>query len=149
MKVLDRLAGQRDDAGLVALAGEPDVPGRVQAEVLQRQAGDLTDPGGGVVDTLEAARVALRDRLRVATTVGLGPRFLHSTGQFHKGGPPTGVFVQVVDVDGENDVDIPGAPFSFGTLIQAQAAGDLQTLRDRGLRAARVALADIEEIGET
>jgi glucose-6-phosphate isomerase len=107
------------------------------------------DPGSGVVDTLEAARVALRDRLRVATTVGLGPRYLHSTGQFHKGGPPTGVFIQVVDVDPDDDVDIPGSPFSFGTLIQAQAAGDLQTLRDRGLRAARVSLVDIEEMGET
>jgi hypothetical protein len=106
------------------------------------------DPGGRAVDAVERARVALRDRLRVATTVGLGPRFLHSTGQLHKGGPPSGVFVQVVDVDDdpEADVGIPGASYTFGTLIRAQAAGDLQALRDRGLRAARVPLADIEEI---
>jgi glucose-6-phosphate isomerase len=109
------------------------------------------DPGGGAVDDIERARVAVRDRLQVATTVGLGPRFLHSTGQFHKGGPPTGVFLQVVDPavagggagDGEPEEPIPGADFGFGTLIAAQAAGDLATLRERGLRAARVTLDDL------
>jgi transaldolase/glucose-6-phosphate isomerase len=100
------------------------------------------DPASGAVDVLEEARVAIRDRLRVATTVGLGPRFLHSTGQFHKGGPPTGVFLQVVGAD-PDDVAIPGSPFGFATLKQAQAAGDLATLRDRGLRAARVDLEDL------
>ena len=69
----------------------------------------FVDPGSPVVARLEAARVALRDRLRVATTLGLGPRFLHSTGQLHKGGPDTGVFVQVV-ADHDDDVAIPGAP---------------------------------------
>jgi hypothetical protein len=109
------------------------------------------DPGGPAVDAVERARVALRDRLRVATTVGLGPRFLHSTGQLHKGGPPTGVFIQVVDVDDDpdGDVAIPGASYTFGTLIRAQAAGDLQALRGRGLRAARVALAEIEEFASS
>ena len=68
---------------------------------------------------------------RVATTVGLGPRFLHSTGQLHKGGPNTGVFVQVVG-DDPDDVAIPGAPYGFATLERAQADGDLLTLRDRG-----------------
>ena len=60
-----------------------------------------------MVDDIERARVALRDRLRVATTVGLGPRFLHSTGQLHKGGPDTGVFVQVVGDDADDDVPSP------------------------------------------
>jgi transaldolase / glucose-6-phosphate isomerase len=106
------------------------------------------DPGGGSVDDLERVRVAIRDRHRVATTVGLGPRFLHSTGQLHKGGPPSGVFVQVVDAGPpDDDVDIPGAPYSFGTLLQAQAAGDLATLRERGLRAARVSLTELLEEG--
>ena len=82
------------------------------------------DPEAGVVDAIEDARTAIRDRLRVATTVGLGPRFLHSTGQLHKGGPPTGVFVQVVG-DDPDDVAIPGQPFGFSTLKQAQADGDL------------------------
>jgi transaldolase / glucose-6-phosphate isomerase len=60
----------------------------------------FVDPGSPVVGRIEAARAILRDRLRVATTVGLGPRFLHSTGQLHKGGPATGVFVQVVGEPG-------------------------------------------------
>ncbi len=102
------------------------------------------DPGGGRVDDLDRVRTALRDRLGVATTVGLGPRFLHSTGQLHKGGPPTGVFLQVVDdIEPDADVAIPDAPYTFGTLLRAQAAGDLATLRERGLRAARVSLDEL------
>lgn len=103
------------------------------------------DPEAGAVDLLEDARTAIRDRYRVATTVGLGPRFLHSTGQLHKGGPPSGVFLQVVGVD-PVDVPIPGQPFGFSTLKQAQAEGDLRTLQAHGLRAGRVALADLEEV---
>ena len=97
------------------------------------------DPEDGVVDAIEDARTAIRDRLAVATTFGLGPRFLHSTGQLHKGGPPTGVFVQVLGQDA-TDLDIPGRDYSFSTLKQAQAAGDLATLREHGLRAARIGL---------
>jgi transaldolase/glucose-6-phosphate isomerase len=100
------------------------------------------DPASPVVATLEAARLAIRDRLAAATTIGLGPRFLHSTGQFHKGGPPSGVFLQVVGDDPE-DVPIPGAPYGFATLKQAQAAGDLATLHERGLRAARIDVDDL------
>jgi transaldolase / glucose-6-phosphate isomerase len=92
---------------------------------------------------LQAARMRLRDRLQAATTVGFGPRFLHSTGQLHKGGPPTGVFVQVDD-DPVEDAEIPGRPFTFGRLIKAQALGDLRALRSRDRRVARVRLADLE-----
>jgi hypothetical protein len=107
----------------------------------------FVDPGSPVVDEIERARVALRDRLRVATTVGLGPRFLHSTGQLHKGGPNTGVFVQVVaDHGDDDDVAIPGAPYGFATLERAQADGDLLTLHDRNRRAGRVRLADLVEV---
>lgn len=102
------------------------------------------DPEDGVVDAIEDARTALRDKLRVATTFGLGPRFLHSTGQLHKGGPPTGVFVQVLGLDA-TDLSIPGESFTFSTLKQAQAAGDLATLRSHRLRAARVSLDDLWE----
>jgi transaldolase / glucose-6-phosphate isomerase len=91
---------------------------------------------------LEEARMRIRDGLRVATTLGFGPRYLHSTGQLHKGGPDTGVFVQVVD-EPAGDRRIPGRPFSFGTLLRAQAAGDLAALRDRGRRVARVGLEDL------
>ena len=105
----------------------------------------FVDPGSPAVPAVEAARVALRDRLGVATTVGLGPRFLHSTGQLHKGGPDTGVFVQVVG-DDPGDVAIPGADYGFRTLIQAQADGDLLTLHDRKRRAGRVRLDELTEV---
>jgi transaldolase / glucose-6-phosphate isomerase len=105
----------------------------------------FVDPDSPVVEAIERARVALRDRHRVATTFGLGPRFLHSTGQLHKGGPNTGVFVQVL-ADHTDDVPIPGAPYGFATLERAQADGDLLTLHDRNRRAGRVRLADLEEV---
>jgi glucose-6-phosphate isomerase len=88
---------------------------------------------------VEALRVAIRDATKVTTTFGYGPRFLHSTGQFHKGGPKTGVFLQLVH-DGPDDVEIPGAGYTFGTLKNAQATGDLQTLRTHGLPAERIRL---------
>jgi hypothetical protein len=106
----------------------------------------FVDPGSAVVADIERARVALRDRLGVATTVGLGPRFLHSTGQLHKGGPESGVFLQVVGDDPE-DVPIPDASYGFSALKRAQADGDLVTLQERGRRVARVRLAQLVEVG--
>jgi glucose-6-phosphate isomerase len=90
---------------------------------------------------LAAIRLRLRDRLKVATTLGYGPRFLHSTGQFHKGGPPTGHFLQISEPLKE-DLPIPGGSFSFGQLEAAQAEGDLLALRARGRPAIR-----IEDVG--
>ena len=75
-------------------------------------------------------------------THGLGPRYLHSTGQLHKGGPPTGLFVQVVDDYGA-EVPIPNQPFGFGRLIRAQAEGDFQSLRERGRQIVRVRLDEV------
>jgi hypothetical protein len=86
---------------------------------------------------LAAARLRLRDRLKVATTLGYGPRFLHSTGQLHKGGPPVGHFLQITDPV-RDDLPIPGEPFGFGTLEAAQAEGDLRALRSRGRPAIRI-----------
>jgi transaldolase / glucose-6-phosphate isomerase len=86
---------------------------------------------------LAAIRLRLRDRLRVATTLGYGPRFLHSTGQLHKGGPPVGHFLQITDRATE-DLPIPGQPFSFGQLEAAQGEGDLVALRSRGRPAIRI-----------
>jgi hypothetical protein len=94
---------------------------------------------------LHTVRLRIRDRYRVATTVGFGPRFLHSTGQFHKGGPPTGVFIQVT-APRISDADIPGMPYSFGRLFAAQADGDLAALREAGRPAARVSLEEFERL---
>ena len=84
-------------------------------------------------------RAALLDLTRAATTLGYGPRFLHSTGQLHKGGPATGRFLQLVHSVAD-DVKIPGASYGFETLKSAQATGDLRTLRAHGLPAERVTL---------
>jgi transaldolase / glucose-6-phosphate isomerase len=84
-------------------------------------------------------RAAVRDATRAATTFGYGPRFLHSTGQLHKGGPPTGRFLQLVH-DSEPDLEIPDAPYDFTRLKHAQAIGDLETLRGHDLPAQRVTL---------
>jgi hypothetical protein len=75
-------------------------------------------------------------------TKGLGPRYLHSTGQLHKGGPPTGLFVQVVDDTGA-EIPIPGEDFGFGRLIRAQAEGDFRSLQERGRQIVRVRLEDL------
>jgi transaldolase / glucose-6-phosphate isomerase len=88
---------------------------------------------------LEAIRRQLLERLRVATTLGFGPRFLHSTGQLHKGGPNRGLFLQVVDTPGE-DLEVPGAGYTFGQLIRAQSLGDYQALNQKQRRVLRIDL---------
>ncbi|MEA2386266.1 MAG: transaldolase / glucose-6-phosphate isomerase [Thermoleophilaceae bacterium] len=96
-------------------------------------------PSDAFDEAIAELRSAIRELTRCTTTFGYGPRFLHSTGQFHKGGPPTGLFLQLIH-DGAEDVQIPGAAYTFGTLKNAQATGDLQTLRAHGLPAERVRL---------
>ena len=88
---------------------------------------------------LQAMRRAIRDRYRVATCVGFGPRFLHSTGQAYKGGPNTGVFLQIT-CDDAADLAVPGQAYTFGVVKAAQARGDLQVLVERGRRALRIHL---------
>lgn len=88
-------------------------------------------------EILSSIRTMLRDELALATTLGYGPRFLHSTGQYHKGGPPRGIFVQIT-ADDARDLPVPGVPYSFGQLKAAQAQGDLEALAGRGRRALRV-----------
>jgi transaldolase/glucose-6-phosphate isomerase len=100
------------------------------------------EPDDAAVDTLEEVRLELRDKYRVATTFALGPRFLHSTGQLHKGGAPTGVFLQVVG-DDPVDAEVPGRDFTFSELKRAQADGDLITLVRHGLRVARVTVDEL------
>ncbi|HEX8650985.1 MAG TPA: bifunctional transaldolase/phosoglucose isomerase [Pyrinomonadaceae bacterium] len=101
---------------------------------------------------IQAIRTRLRDATRCATTTGYGPRFLHSTGQLHKGGPDTGVFIQVTAPD-RVDLPIPGQPYTFGVLKQAQALGDFHSLSSRGRRTIRVdlgrdALAGLKRLNE-
>jgi transaldolase/glucose-6-phosphate isomerase len=96
-------------------------------------------PTPEVTDALQDIRHHVRDKYRLATTFGYGPRFLHSTGQLHKGGPNTGIFLQLVDSPAE-DVSIPGTAYTFGDLIRAQALGDYQALIKRNRRVLRVNL---------
>ncbi len=95
---------------------------------------------------LQAIRLRVRDATRAATTTGYGPRFLHSTGQLHKGGPDSGVFIQITAPD-KVDLDVPDAPYTFGILKQAQALGDFQSLLAHGRRAIRVDLGSDVELG--
>src|SRR5437588_10899467 len=88
---------------------------------------------------LQKMRLAVRDRKKVATCVGFGPRFLHSTGQAYKGGPNTGVFLQIT-CDDANDLPVPGQKYTFGIVKAAQARGDFAVLSERGRRALRAHL---------
>lgn len=86
---------------------------------------------------LDALRRRVTETYGIATTIGYGPRFLHSTGQLHKGGPGPGLFLQIT-AEHSRDLNIPGTPFTFGVLVDAQAVGDLQALRAAGRRSVRV-----------
>src|SRR3954447_3237022 len=140
-EILD--AGERDTAAVDDLGGLLDQLGDRDYVAIQA----FVDPTRETAEILERARLAIRDRHRVAATVGFGPRFLHSTGQLHKGGPDTGVFVQVVDAERDTDLAIPGADYTFGGLIDAQALGDLRALRARGRRVARVHVDQLSDLG--
>ena len=93
--------------------------------------------GDDINAKLEEARQRLRNVTRRAVTLGYGPRYLHSTGQLHKGGKNNGVFIQITS-DTESDIDIPDAPYSFGTLMNAQAEGDMQALQTHKRRVIRL-----------
>jgi transaldolase / glucose-6-phosphate isomerase len=92
---------------------------------------------------LQDIRHAVRDKKRVATCLGFGPRFLHSTGQAYKGGPNSGVFLQIT-CDDSVELPVPDQKYTFGTVKAAQARGDFQVLAERGRRALRVHLKDVE-----
>ena len=135
---------------VLASGKEPDVSAKGSLDELLDEArpGDYVCIQAFVNPTPANERrvLALAARAREATgcvvTHGFGPRYLHSTGQLHKGGPATGLFVQVVDETGD-ELAIPGQPFGFGTLIRAQAAGDLASLEDRGRRVVRIRLEEV------
>ena len=132
------------DDGKLPAQGSDDA-GRLPELLSQSNPGDYLAimaylPDG---DGVDAAIYELRRRVMakraIATTAGYGPRFLHSTGQLHKGGPDSGIFLQLTQ-EHAADLDIPGWPFSFGTLADAQALGDLQALRNLGRRAVSIRL---------
>ncbi len=119
-----------DDGALRALLADARPPHYVAILAYLPQSDGLEEAVGGL-------RAAIRAATGAATTFGYGPRYLHSTGQLHKGGPATGRFLQLVGAP-TRDAEIPGAGYSFATLIAAQAAGDLETLRGHGRSAERV-----------
>ena len=126
--------------------------GVLQAFFAQAQPGDFVCLQVYLTETpaVSASLLALRQRvqqeLHLATTSGYGPRFLHSTGQYHKGGPNTGLFIQFTD-DNPQDLALPGRSYTFGTFKNAQALGDLQALLDNGRRTLRINLGSNAEAG--
>lgn len=137
----------KDKTAEVLAAGEPSLEpeGSVDELLASAREGDYVCIQA-FVDPARAAELApLRARAQetcCVVTTGLGPRYLHSTGQLHKGGPNTGLFVQVVDDTGD-ELPIPGRDFGFGRLLRAQAAGDYASLEERGRRVARVRLEEL------
>jgi transaldolase/glucose-6-phosphate isomerase len=150
---------ERNAANLKNLAGsDRSLTGFLRAHLSQLKPGDYMallayiEMNGAHEETLQAMRHAVRDRKHVATCLGFGPRFLHSTGQAYKGGPNSGVFLQIT-CDDANDLPVPGQKYTFGTVKAAQARGDFQVLAERKRRALRVHLpknvdAGLEKLGQ-
>ncbi len=139
-----------DAANHQALAGASSLNRAVAAHLSRVRSGDYVainayvERTPAVHDRFRRMRAVIRDAKQVATTLGYGPRFLHSTGQLHKGGPDSGVFIQVT-AGVEHDLAIPGEPYSFGVLAAAQALGDMKSLSARNRRVIRIHLdSDVE-----
>jgi len=160
-KVLAReaVAGYAEKGTLPLDEPAPVEPSALAAFLASAQAGDYValqaylQPTADVDAALLTLRTLIRDRLKLATTVGYGPRFLHSTGQLHKGDAGNGLFVQFT-ADSPQDVPIPDAAgsgqatMSFGVLELAQALGDKQALQEAGRRVIRFHLGDADPAGE-
>jgi transaldolase/glucose-6-phosphate isomerase len=137
------------DAALRLTAGDGTLVGELARHLARRKPNAylalqaFIAPSAATEAALERIRVLLRDATRCATTVGFGPRFLHSTGQLHKGGTPSGWFLQLTS-DHPVDRPIPGWPYTFGRLIDAQAEGDFAAIESHDLPILRVHLADAE-----
>jgi transaldolase/glucose-6-phosphate isomerase len=133
----------KDKTKEVLAAGDVELP--PEGELPDPQPGDYYAVQAFIDPAREGELEPLVERLRASghvVTHGLGPRYLHSTGQLHKGGPNTGLFLQVVDDQGD-ELPIPGQKFGFARLIRAQAYGDYESLKDRGRRVARIRLEDV------
>jgi hypothetical protein len=131
---------------VLATGREPELEpeGSIEELLAQAQEGDYVCVQAFVNPDVDLGPLVdrLREESGLVVTHGYGPRYMHSTGQLHKGGPNTGLFLQVIDDPGD-ELPIPGKPFGFRRLIRAQAAGDLETLKERGRRVARVRLEDL------
>jgi transaldolase / glucose-6-phosphate isomerase len=136
---------EKNAAELAKAAGEKSLAGYLKAHLNRIHAGDYFAVLGYIQmnaeheQSLQAVRHAVRDKKHVATCLGFGPRFLHSTGQAYKGGPNSGVFLQIT-CDDAVELPVPGQKYTFGVVKAAQARGDFQVLAERGRRALRVHL---------
>ena len=134
-----------DENNTAALKGGAKLADVLKAHLSRIGAGDYFAVLGYITmnpaneKTLQTIRHAVRDKKKVATVLGFGPRFLHSTGQAYKGGPNSGVFLQITG-DDANDLPVPGQKYTFGIVKAAQARGDFAVLAERGRRALRVHL---------
>ena len=136
---------EKNAADLAKAASEKSLAGYLKAHLNRIHSGDYFAVLGYIQmnseheQSLQALRHAVRDKKHVATCLGFGPRFLHSTGQAYKGGPNSGVFLQVT-CDDAVELPVPGQKYTFGIVKAAQARGDFQVLAERGRRALRVHL---------
>src|SRR4051812_1426379 len=134
-----------DPANAASLSGTDTLAGALKTHLGQAGAGDYVallayiDRSPEHVEALQRMRRMIRDRIHTATCVGFGPRFLHSTGQAYKGGPNSGVFLQIT-AEHRFDIPVPGRNYTFGGVIDATARGDFEVLNERGRRAIRVHL---------
>ena len=157
----DKTADLLQEYGSSGALPRVEAPSSLKDLLAEAKAGDYLAimaylrPTTEVEQAMADLRRTVVEKHRIATTFGYGPRFLHSSGQLHKGGPASGLFLQLV-IDHEDDVRIPGQAYSFATLADAQATGDLQVLQEQGRRVAMVKLGKdtaagirrlIEEIG--
>lgn len=129
-------AFRAEEAGLFADSLETCLSGAKEGGYLALQA--YVPPTPKTSDALQQLRATLAGLTSFPTTLGYGPRFLHSTGQIHKGGPDNGVFVQICAPATENDLPVPGAGYTFGQMIRGQADGDYRALRARGRQVLRI-----------
>ena len=140
-------ADEKNTSDLKLFAGEASVGGYLKAHLDRLQSHDYfallayVEMSAEHEQLLQAARHAVRDAKHVATCLGFGPRFLHSTGQAYKGGPNSGVFLQITS-DDARDLPVPDQKYTFGIVKAAQARGDFEVLAERGRRALRVHLGD-------
>jgi transaldolase/glucose-6-phosphate isomerase len=148
---VDLFTDDKNAAALVSAAGsDKSLAGMLRAHLNRLKAGDYFGLLGYIQmneaheNALQKMRTSVRDKKRVATCLGFGPRFLHSTGQAYKGGPNSGVFLQIT-CDDKADLPVPGQKYTFGIVKAAQARGDFQVLVERNRRALRVHLHDVEK----